>query len=68
MTATAAEVVRLRHRVGELEAEIKRLAAKNRELEQAAETSRNFKASVEAGHITLDLDNWGTSESHTPRP
>jgi prefoldin subunit 5 len=59
VTAPAAEVVRLRRRLGELEAEIARLTAENRELTAAEQTSRNFKASVAAGHITLNLDNWG---------
>lgn len=55
-----AEVKRLRQRVGELEAEIARVTKENAELTAAADTSRNFRASVDAGHITLDLDNWGT--------
>ena len=56
-----AEMKRLQQRERELEAEIARLTAVNRELEQAAETSRNFRASVDAGHIDISIDNWEAS-------
>lgn len=55
----AAEVERLRRRERELLAEIRKLTAENTELAAAAETSRNFKATADAGHTNLDLDNWG---------
>jgi hypothetical protein len=60
-TAELAELQRLIRREKELLAEVARLESANRELTAAAETSRNFKASVDAGHITLDLDNWEAS-------
>jgi hypothetical protein len=58
---TRAVIGRLQARVAELEAELAAKERLNFELKAAAETSRNFRASVDAGHITLDLDNWGTS-------
>lgn len=62
MTAPAvdptAELARLRRREQELLAEIKQLTVANRELAEAAETSRSFRASVDAGYVDLDLDNW----------
>ena len=58
-TAELAELQRLQRREKELEEEVARLTAENRELALAAETSRNFRASLDARHITLDLDNWG---------
>lgn len=56
-----AEMQRLQRRIRELETEIKRIAAENRELEEAAKTSRNFKADLDANYITLDLDSWRAS-------
>ena len=58
-SAELAELQRLMRREKELLAEVARLEAANRELEKAAETSRNFRASRDAGHIDLNLDNWG---------
>ena len=58
-TAELAELQRLIRREKELLAEVARLTAENRELAAAAQTSRNFKASVDAGHTILDLDHWG---------
>ncbi|MFD5798788.1 hypothetical protein ACFWIO_35695 [Streptomyces diastatochromogenes] len=55
----AAEVERLRRREQELLGKIRRLSAENTELAAAAETSRNFKADLDAGHTNLDLDSWG---------
>lgn len=59
MTATAAQLARLQARVSELEAALKAEKQRNVELTAAAEASRNFRASVDAGHTNLDLDNWG---------
>ena len=53
-----AELQRLIRREKELLAEVARLEAANRELAAAAHTSRNFRASVDAGHIDLSIDNW----------
>lgn len=54
-----AEMKRLQRRERESEAEIKRLTAENRELALAAETSRNFRADLDTGNTTIDLDSWG---------
>ncbi|MEU3826511.1 hypothetical protein AB0F36_14500 [Streptomyces sp. NPDC029080] len=59
-TAELAELQRLQRRERELQAEVDRLTAENRELTAAADASRNFRADLAAGHITLDLDTWGT--------
>lgn len=56
--AELAELQRLIRREKELLAKVAELEAANRELERAAETSRNFRASVDAGHIDLSIDNW----------
>ena len=60
-TAERAELQRLARREKELLAEVARLTAENRELAAAAETSRNFRADLDAGHTTLSIDNWGQS-------
>ena len=68
MTATAVDpagdeahavIGRLEARVAELEAEVTALERTNFELKAAAETSRNFRADLAAGHTTLSIDNWG---------
>ncbi|CUW31718.1 hypothetical protein [Streptomyces reticuli] len=61
MTATddpQAAIGRLQARVAELEAELVAQQRLNFELQAAAETSRNFRASVSAGYVDLSLDTW----------
>lgn len=62
MTATddeiRAENHRLRARVTELEAEVAAQQRLNFELQAAADSSRNFKASLAAGYVDLNLDAW----------
>ncbi|MEU9444605.1 hypothetical protein AB0D42_27740 [Streptomyces sp. NPDC048304] len=60
-SAELAELQRLIRRERELLAEVDRLTKANAELAKAAESSRNFKASVDAGHIDISIDNWGQS-------
>lgn len=58
---TRAVIGRLKARVAELEAAVTALERSNFELKAAAETSRNFRADLAAGHTTLSIDNWGQS-------
>lgn len=58
---TRAVIGRLKARVAELEAELVAMERINFELHAAAETSRNFRADLAAGHTTLSIDNWGQS-------
>lgn len=51
-----AAMARLQQRVDELEAELAAKEQLNFELQAAAESSRNFRASVAAGYVDLDLD------------
>jgi hypothetical protein len=56
---TPVVIGRLKARVAELEAEVTALERTNFELKAAADTSRNFRADLDAGHTTLSIDNWG---------
>lgn len=58
---TRAVIGRLQARVTELEEQLVALERTNFELQAAAETSRNFRATLAAGHIDLTIDNWGQS-------
>lgn len=53
---TLAAIDRLQKRVAELEAELAAKERLNRELTEAAKTSRDFKASVAAGYIDTYLE------------